>query len=71
MCLMMNLSQHLCQENESRDSNEVVHTSLKEGAAFPSILQDEDVPREAEHCAARDPVLNPAAAASAQEANLR
>lgn len=45
-------------------------TSLKEGAAFPSILQDEDVPREAGHCAARDFVLNPAAAASPQEDNL-
>lgn len=45
-------------------------TSLKEGAAFPSILQNEDVPREAGHCAARDFVLNPAAAVSPQEDNL-
>lgn len=50
--------------------NGVLNPSLKEGAAFPSIFQDEDVPREAGHCAARGPVLNPAAAASAQEANL-
>lgn len=45
-------------------------TSLKEGAAFPPILQDEDVPREAGHRAARDLVLSPAAAASPQEDNL-
>lgn len=37
---------------------------------FPSILQDGDVPREARHCAARDAVLNPAAAASAQETSF-